>query len=73
MENVRILFSRPLKFKELAFLHDFNLPSKFSMGFYLGARLRPKYGRNLFTTMSMHKEFNSTWITLVPFFDPKHF
>merc|ERR1712086_773711 len=34
------------------------------MGFYLGAGLRPKYGRNFFSPMSMHKEFNSTSISL---------
>ena len=28
---------------------------------------------NFFSPMSTHKEFNSTWITLVAFFDPKHF
>ena len=73
MENVRILFARPLKIGQCEFLGGFHLPSKFSMGFYLGAGLRPKYGRFFFPSISMHKEFNSTCITLVAFFDPKHF
>ena len=48
MENVRILFARPLKIGQCEFLGIFHLPSKFSMGFYLGAGLRPKYGRFFF-------------------------
>ena len=73
MENVRILFARPLKIGQCEFLGFFHLPSKFSMGFYLNAGLRPKYGRNCFSPMSMHKKINSTCITLVAFFDPKYF
>ena len=36
----------------------FWLPSGFSMGIYLHAGLRPKYGR-IFSTTSMHEELNS--------------
>ena len=33
MENVRILFARPLKIGQCEFLGVFHLPSKFIMGF----------------------------------------
>ena len=33
----------------------------------------PNLDNSFFSPMSMHKEFNSTCITLVAFFDPKHF
>ena len=73
MENVRILFARPLKIGQCEFLGVFHLPSKFSMGFYPDTGLRPKYGRIFFSPMSMYKEFNSTCITLVAFFYPMLF
>ena len=52
MENVRILFARPLKIGQCEFLGVFHLPSKFSMGFYLGAGLQPKYGRLFFANVN---------------------
>jgi hypothetical protein len=36
-------------------------------------RLRLKYGQKSFSPMSVHKELDSLWLTLVAFFDPKHF
>ena len=72
MENVRILFARPLKIGQCEFLGFFHLPSKFSMGFYPGAGLRSTFG-HFFFRQCQCIEFNSTCITLVAFFDPKHF
>ena len=65
MEDVRILFARPLKLKQCDFLGFFRLPSKFNIGF------QPRTSSSFL--MSVHKEINSLWLTLVVFFNPNHF
>merc|ERR1712086_103775 len=72
MENFRILCARPLKFKSWFFCMIFIYLVNLAWGF-TPAQACDSNLDNFFLPMSMYKEFNSTCITLVAFFDPKHF
>ena len=73
MENMRILFTRPLKLKQCDFLGGFQLPSKFNMGFICTHLCEPNVDEIFFWPMSPHEELNCLCGTLVAFFDLKHF
>ena len=73
MENVRILFARPLKIGQCEFLGVFTYLVNLAWDFSPARDCDPHLDNLFFPPMSMYKEFNSTCITLVAFFDPKHF
>ena len=54
-------------------LELFKLPSKINQCYTAAPDCDPNMDKIIFWPMSMHKELNSLCITLVAFFDPKHF